>query len=82
MMRSAAWIRHCRVRLNAITAADIVALPNIQLLRRVAARPEATEMALGLDELSARLPALGAWLGRIEAMRGYDTAYPPHWRSP
>ena len=65
-----------------ITAADIVALPNIQLLRRVAARPEATEMALGLDELSARLPALGAWLGRIEAMRGYDTACPPHWRSP
>ena len=64
-----------------ISAADIVALPNIQMLRRVAARPEAIEMALGLDNLAARLPALGAWLVRMEAMRGYDAAYPPHWRS-
>jgi glutathione S-transferase len=64
-----------------LTAADIVALPNIQMLRRVAARPEAIEMALGLEDLGARLPALGVWLSRMESMRGYDAAYPPHWRS-
>ncbi|MET3712270.1 glutathione S-transferase [Sphingomonas trueperi] len=64
-----------------ITAADIVALPNIQMLLRVAARPEAIEMALGLEDLRVRLPALGAWLSRMEKMRGYDAAYPPHWRS-
>lgn len=64
-----------------LTAADIVALPNIQMLRRVTARPESIEMALGLEDLSARLPALGAWLSRMETMRGYDAAYPPHWRS-
>lgn len=64
-----------------ITAADIIALPNIQMLRRVAARPEAIEMALGLENLSARLPALGAWLSRMETMKGYEAAYPPHWRS-
>jgi glutathione S-transferase len=64
-----------------ITAADIVALPNIQMLRRVAARPEAIQMALGLEDLSVRLPALGAWLSRMETMRGYEAAYPPHWRS-
>jgi len=64
-----------------ITAADIVALPNMQMLRRVALRPEAIEMGLGLDELGARLPRLGAWLSRMESMRGYDAAYPPHWRS-
>jgi glutathione S-transferase len=63
-----------------ISAADVVARPNIQMLRRVAARPEAVQMALGLDTLVARLPALGAWLVRMEAMRGYDAAYPPHWR--
>ncbi|WP_267396509.1 MULTISPECIES: glutathione S-transferase family protein [unclassified Sphingomonas] len=62
-----------------ITAADIVALPNIQMLRRVAVRPEAIAMALGLEDLSVRLPALGAWLARVETMRGYDAAYPPHW---
>jgi glutathione S-transferase len=64
-----------------LTAADIIALPNIQMLHRVAARPEAIEMALGLEDLGARLPALGAWLSRMETMRGYDAAYPPHWRS-
>jgi glutathione S-transferase len=64
-----------------ITAADIVALPNIQMLRRVAGRPEAIEMELGLEDLGARLPALGAWLSRMETIRGYDAAYPPHWRS-
>ncbi|MCR0984156.1 glutathione S-transferase family protein [Roseomonas populi] len=64
-----------------ITAADIVALPNIQMLRRVAARPEAINMGLGLEDLGGRLPALGAWLSRMETMRGYDAAYPPHWRS-
>lgn len=64
-----------------MTAADIVALPNIQMLRRVAARPEAIQMALDLEDLSVRLPALGAWLSRMETMRGYDAAYPPHWRS-
>lgn len=66
---------------EAISAADIVALPNIQMLRRVAMRAEAVEMALGLEDLPSRLPALGAWLARIETMRGYDAAYPPHWRS-
>jgi glutathione S-transferase len=64
-----------------LTAADIVALSNIQMLRGVAARPEAIEMAPGLEEVSARLPALGVWLSRMESMRGYDAAYPPHWRN-
>jgi glutathione S-transferase len=63
-----------------ITAADIVALPNIQMLRRVAVRPEAIEMRLGLEDIGVRLPALGAWVSRMETMRGYDAAYPPHWR--
>jgi glutathione S-transferase len=66
---------------DAITAADIVALPNIQMLRRVAARPEAIGMELGLEDLGARLPGLGAWLSRMKTMRGYDAAYPPHWRN-
>lgn len=63
-----------------ITAADIVSLPNIQMLRRVGVRPEAIEMELGLENLEVRLPAVGAWLSRMEAMPGYDAAYPPHWR--
>ena len=64
-----------------VYGALVVALPNIQMLRRVAVRPEAIEMELGLEDLGARLPALGAWLSRMETMRGYEAAYPPHWRS-
>lgn len=54
---------------------------DMQMLRRVAVRPEAIEMALGLDDLGTRLPASGAWLSQIETMLSYDAAYPPHWRS-
>ena len=53
-----------------ITAADIVAL-----------RPEAIEIGLGLEDLGVRLPVLGAWVSRMKTMRGYDAAFPPHWRS-
>ncbi|MBB3349729.1 glutathione S-transferase family protein [Sphingomonas sp. BK069] len=65
---------------NDITAADIVALPHIQLLRRVAPRLQPVERGFELDKLAARLPALDDWRVRMEAMRGYDAAYPPHWR--
>lgn len=64
-----------------VSAADIVALPNMQMLARVGRRPEAVEMKLGLDDFNATLPAIGAWLSRMEAIPGYDAAYPPHWRS-
>lgn len=64
-----------------ITAADIVAIPSVQLLRRVASRPQAIELALGFDTIDAQLPALAAWVARMEAMPGYHAAYPPHWKS-
>lgn len=66
---------------DGMTGADIVALPNIQMLRQVAARPKAVQMAVGFEDLSLRLPALGVWSARMEAIRGDDAAYPPHWRS-
>jgi len=64
---------------DTVSAADIVALPNMQMLARVGRRPEAIGMKLGLDDFSKCLPAIGAWLTRMEAIPGYDAAYPPHW---
>jgi glutathione S-transferase len=64
-----------------VSAADIVALPNMQMLARVGRRPEAIDMNLGLDNFSMNLPAIAAWLTRMEAVPGYDAAYPPHWRA-
>jgi glutathione S-transferase len=66
---------------NCVSAADIVALPNMQMLARVGRRPEAVEMKIGLDDFGATLPAIAGWLSRMEAIPGYDAAYPPHWRS-
>jgi glutathione S-transferase len=66
---------------NRVSAADIVALPNMQMLARVGRRPEAVEMKLGLNDFGATLPAIAGWLSHMEAVPGYDAAYPPHWRS-
>jgi glutathione S-transferase len=66
---------------DSLTAADIVALPNMQMLARVGRRPEAIDMELGLDDFQTSLPAIAAWLARMEATPGYDAAYPPHWRT-
>ncbi len=70
----------CYLAGDRVSAADIVALPNMQMLARVGRRAEAVEMNLGLDDFNATLPAIGAWLTRMEAIAGYDAAYPPHWR--
>ncbi|WCK74345.1 glutathione S-transferase family protein [Agrobacterium tumefaciens] len=64
-----------------ITAADFIAMPHLQLLRRVATGPTAIELAPGLDMLNRQFPALSAWLARIEAMPCYVASYPPHWKS-
>ncbi|WP_343315406.1 glutathione S-transferase family protein [Brucella sp. BE17] len=65
---------------DTVSAADIVALPNMQMLARVGRREEAIKMKLGLDDFAVSLPAISAWLARMETIPGYDSAYPPHWR--
>lgn len=66
---------------NEPTAADINAMPIIQMLRRVGMRPDAMSLGLGLDDLASSHPAISAWLQRLEKLPGYEAAYPPHWRT-
>ena len=64
----------------AISAADIVVFPWIQLLLRAAGKEAAKPLNLGFLPLATRYPHLAAWVKRIEAIPGYERTYPPHWR--
>jgi glutathione S-transferase len=66
---------------NERTAADINAMPIIQMLRRVGQRQDAVSLGLRLDNLASSHPAISAWLQRLEKMPGYNAAFPPHWRT-
>ena len=82
---SLAWLEDILARQpylagSAVSAADVATMPIIQMLARIGARPDAVQLGLGFDDLPQSHPAIAAWLGRLETVRGYDAAYPPHWR--
>jgi glutathione S-transferase len=62
-----------------LSAADIAVYPILRLLLRGAERAK-PEHDLGLRPLDAKYPNLARWMGRIEALPGYDRTFPPHWR--
>lgn len=63
-----------------ISAADLTVYPHCKFMLRLAGKPEAKTLDLGLSGFSDSYPALAAWMQRIEALPGYDKTYPPHWR--
>jgi glutathione S-transferase len=64
----------------AISAADIVVFPWIQMLLRAAAKEAAKPLNLEFLPFDVRYPRLAAWVKRIESLPGYERTYPPHWR--
>ena len=65
---------------DAISAADIVLYPVIAGLLRAAGKPVADSLDLRLLPFAGTYPKLADWCNRIEALPGFDTTYPPHWR--
>jgi glutathione S-transferase len=65
---------------RALSAADLVAFPQVKSLERAAGKPQASDFDLGLLPIAERYPAVGRWVARIEALPGYDRTFPPHWR--
>ena len=43
-------------------------------------KPAAAELGARFLPMERNYPALARWIGRIEALPGYDRTYPPHWR--
>jgi glutathione S-transferase len=65
---------------EAISAADIVIFPSLQILLRALALPEARELSSRFLPLDVHYPALARWVERVKALPGYERTYPPHWR--
>ncbi len=63
-----------------LSAADVTYMPIVQGLIRAGGREDAMHLELGFDDFGRRYPKIVGWLGKIEALAGYDAAYPPHWR--
>jgi glutathione S-transferase len=62
------------------SATDMVIFPWIQVLRRALDRGAAAELGARFLPMERNYPALARWIGRIEALPGYQRTYPPHWR--
>ena len=65
---------------DALSAADLIVYPVVQQLLRAVARKDARPLDLGVHPLRDHYAHLDAWAQRIEALSGYDDAYPPHWK--
>jgi glutathione S-transferase len=63
-----------------LSAADIALYPPLMQLMRAAGRDEAVALGLELAPLRDTFSAIARWCERIEAIPGYERAYPPHWR--
>jgi glutathione S-transferase len=63
------------------SAVDMVIFPWIQMLRRALDRSAAAELGARFLPMERNYPALARWIGRIEALPGYDRTFPPHWRN-
>lgn len=66
---------------EALTAADIVIFPGLQVLLRALQKPEAAALSSRFLPLEVNYPALARWITRVQSLPGYDRTYPPHWRA-
>jgi glutathione S-transferase len=67
---------------ESFSAADMVIYPDIRLLLRALARPEAKELAARFLPVEVNYPAIGRWLQRVAALPGHERTWPPHWGAP
>jgi glutathione S-transferase len=65
---------------EAVTAADLVTLTEVELFLRAASRDAALPLKLAFTPLGEKLPRLAAWLDRFRALPAYERTYPPHWK--
>ena len=65
---------------EAFSSADIVVFPGIQMLLRSLDRREAQELRPRFLPLESNFPAIAAWIGRVQALPGYERTVPPHWK--
>lgn len=62
------------------SAVDATLYPPLAMLQRLAPKMKAPGIEANVPDYAKDFPALAAWMKRIEALPGFDDAYPPHWR--
>lgn len=62
-----------------VSAADFVVFPHVQSILRAASKDAARAFDIPFLPLGERLPAVAAWISRVEAMPNYRRTYPPNW---
>ncbi|MBG04062.1 MAG: glutathione S-transferase [Rhodospirillaceae bacterium] len=65
---------------DAVSAADLMVFPVVMQLARAVAREAALPLDLALYPYREHFPRIDAWCDRIEALPGFERAYPPHWK--
>jgi glutathione S-transferase len=64
-----------------ISAADLAVYPFMEGFIRALGKGPVQALELGFLPFAERYPALAAWRARITALPGYQSTYPPHWRT-
>ena len=64
-----------------VSAADLAVYPFVKFMVRLTGKDELKPLNLGLAPFESKFPKLQPWMKRVEALPGYERAYPPHWRS-
>lgn len=65
---------------DSVSAADLTAYPALALVERVLGSRSIDGIDVGFLPYADVVPAVRAWMDRIEAIDGFEAAYPPHWR--
>ncbi len=66
---------------NSPSAVDVSLYPPLAMLKRVGPQLSGVPgIEANLPDYETDLPELAAWMKRVEALPGFDAAYPPHWR--
>jgi len=63
------------------SAADVAIYPFLATLERATTKAETLARATGLHPFRETYPGVGRWMELVEALRGYERTYPPHWRA-
>ncbi len=62
------------------TAVEVILYPHLAMIARIGPTIKVPGINPNIPDYATEFPALAAWMKRVEALPGFDAAYPPHWR--
>lgn len=67
--------------LDTVSLADFYFYPTLAFFLRILDHQNAKSIAAYFHPFSTEFPNLNAWMQRIEKVKGFVEAYPPHWKN-